>query len=160
VRANAVLGSLHHEYFLAPTVAPLSICLFHRTRHRFERRTFYRRQDEADVGFKRSVYRSMIAQTGQTRQILDLRSGVPCGDDPYMPNRKKRKRQRIDTMIDAHIRMRREALPDGEWNGDGLYARPKTFLSALWSIPQNAATPAPHNYVVIPAKGNGSSSKT
>jgi putative transposase len=26
VRANAVLGSLHHEYFLAPTVAPLSIC--------------------------------------------------------------------------------------------------------------------------------------
>jgi hypothetical protein len=26
VRANAVLGGLHHEYFLAPTVAPLSIC--------------------------------------------------------------------------------------------------------------------------------------
>jgi transposase InsO family protein len=26
VRANVVLGGLHHEYFLAPTVAPLSIC--------------------------------------------------------------------------------------------------------------------------------------
>jgi hypothetical protein len=26
VRANAVLGGLHHEYFLSPTVAPLSIC--------------------------------------------------------------------------------------------------------------------------------------
>jgi hypothetical protein len=26
VRANAVLGGLHHECFLAPTVAPLSIC--------------------------------------------------------------------------------------------------------------------------------------
>jgi putative transposase len=26
VRANVVLGRLHHEYFLAPTVAPLSIC--------------------------------------------------------------------------------------------------------------------------------------
>jgi transposase InsO family protein len=26
VRANAVLGGLHHEYFLARTVAPLSIC--------------------------------------------------------------------------------------------------------------------------------------
>jgi hypothetical protein len=26
VRANAVLGGLHQEYFLAPTVAPLSIC--------------------------------------------------------------------------------------------------------------------------------------
>jgi putative transposase len=26
VRANAVLGGLRHEYFLAPAVAPLSIC--------------------------------------------------------------------------------------------------------------------------------------
>jgi hypothetical protein len=26
VRANAALGGLHHEYFFAPTVAPLSIC--------------------------------------------------------------------------------------------------------------------------------------
>ena len=26
VRVNAVLGGLHHEYFLAQTVAPLSIC--------------------------------------------------------------------------------------------------------------------------------------
>jgi putative transposase len=26
VRANDVLGGLHHEYFLAPTVVPLSIC--------------------------------------------------------------------------------------------------------------------------------------
>jgi hypothetical protein len=44
-----------------------------------------------------------------------------------MANRKKWNRQRIDTMIDAHVWMRRQARFRGEWNGDGLRAPQKKF---------------------------------
>jgi hypothetical protein len=77
-----------------------------------------------------------------------------------MANYKKQKRQRIDTMIDAHVWMRRHALLHGEWNGDGLCAPPKNVLSAFWSIPKNAAAPTTDNHFVVPAKANDSSSTT
>jgi hypothetical protein len=77
-----------------------------------------------------------------------------------MANRKKRNRQRIDTMIDAHVWMRRQARLRGEWNGDGRRAPPKKVLSVLWSPPEIAAAPTPDNHLVIPAKGNDSSSTT
>jgi hypothetical protein len=77
-----------------------------------------------------------------------------------MANRKKRSRQRIDTMIDAHVWMRRQVRLRGEWNGDGLRAPPKKVLSALWSVQDDDDAPSADDHFVVPAKGNDSSSTT
>jgi hypothetical protein len=55
------------------------------------------------------------ANAFKLRDLGGSRTDIRLDHDAAMA--KKRKRQRIDTMIDAHVWMRRQARTKGEWNG-------------------------------------------